>query len=98
MIGNLHLITDVSEYVKYWKAKFKKHPMENYTTAVNADVLNEETNEFIPEDKFHMITGGLQEDLELRIQLHMKRLEQVVDIQEQERKETDYKKTCLFCR
>ena len=98
MIANLHLITDVSEYVKYWKAKFTKHPMEEYTAVVNADVLDTQTKEFTPGDKFHMITGGLQEDVELRMQLHMRRLEQVVDIQEEERKETTFKRTCLFCR
>ena len=88
----------MSEYVKYWKAKFQKHPLDEYTSVVNADVLDTETKEFIPGDVFHMITGGLQEDVELRMQLHMRRLEQVVDIQEEERKETTFKRTCLFCR
>ena len=50
------------------------------------------------DEDFFMLSDALSEDRELRIHLQMQKLEEVLAFQEKERNQSDYKRSCLFCR
>ena len=50
------------------------------------------------EREFSFLSDVLAEDKELRKQLQMDRLEQVLRVQEQERRDENFNRSCLFCR
>ncbi len=45
-----------------------------------------------------LLSNILPEDKELRMHLHLKKLEHVLDVHEKERNNVDFKHTCFFCR
>lgn len=73
-------------YISYWKERFSKIFFET----VIPSVVVESTN-----TKYYLLSTLIKEDLELR---HKLQLEHVLKVQQFERTDTSYMRSCLFCR
>ena len=50
------------------------------------------------EQDYFLLSDNLTEDKELRLHLQLKRLEHVVEVQEKERNNANFRRNCFFCR
>lgn len=84
----------------YWKNKLKTHKATDFCSVVTASVSSKEkgTGVNAKEKDFLLLSDALQEDKDLRMHLQLKRLEDVLNIQEKERNDVNFERGCLFCR
>ena len=97
VIADVNLISDMPAYIQYWKDKLKHTPLTNFCTVMRSHVKSKDKEEGKQENIF-FLSDVLLEDRELRMHLQMKKLEEVLDFQETERNNRNFKRTCLFCR
>jgi len=102
VIADVHMTGDFPAYLKYWKHKFQKHKVAAYCTSMrarmsftNGDAAGDAEGEL---QEFSLLSDIVPEDKELRRKLQGDRLEQVIQQQEAERRETTFHRGCLFCR
>ncbi len=95
VIGDVHLISDLPSYVAYWKNKFSqpKVVVTNHCITMKMRMEGDES-----ETDYFFLSDVQGEDKELRMHLQMKKLEHVLEVQERERRDTSFKKSCFFCR
>jgi len=110
VIGEVDLIADLPAYMTYWRNKFRfsKQPTEEalqtYCTVMK--VQGEERDDELGVTELQPVEGGeyyflsdvLAEDRELRLHLQLEKLQHVLDVQERERNDTAFSRSCLFCR
>lgn len=94
VIGDVHMIADLPSYVAYWKHKFDHSKVDDFVTTMKMKLEGEGEEE----KDFYFLSDILSEDKELRIHLQMRKLEHVLEVQEKERKDTDFERSCFFCR
>ncbi|XP_040570766.1 zinc finger protein 277 [Lepeophtheirus salmonis] len=98
VVGDVNLIADIPAYVGYWKGKFcTPNGLKDHAFQMKAPVTGPDGKTKIQKN-FFFLNDTNPEDRELRVQLQMKRLEQVLEIREKERRNTDFNRGCLFCR
>uniref|UniRef100_A0A8B9LAK1 C2H2-type domain-containing protein n=1 Tax=Astyanax mexicanus TaxID=7994 RepID=A0A8B9LAK1_ASTMX len=93
VIADIKLIADFPKYMLYWKKRFAEQPITDFCSVIKT---NSEGPAELQENYF-LLCDVLPEDRILREQLQQKRLEEVLDQQQKERDDTDFKRTCLFC-
>ncbi|XP_005999634.1 zinc finger protein 277 isoform X1 [Latimeria chalumnae] len=93
VIADVKLIADFSRYVLYWREQFKKRPITDYCSVIRT---NSEGPVEAQEDYF-LLCDVLPEDRVLREQLQQRRLEEILEQQQQERNDTGFHGVCLFC-
>jgi len=96
VIADVNMISNFPAYIRYWKNKFRTKPVSSFCTTMKAKVQVE--GGVGEEQEFTFLSDVLTEDKELRKQLQMERLEFVLKVQEEERKNLDFNRGCLFCR
>lgn len=96
VIGEVNLIADLPSYINYWKNKFQDESFVDFVHTMRSPVTKEDGSK--EEVDFYFLNDSNSEDRELRMQLQMKRLENVLEVQENERKLTNFNRSCLFCR
>lgn len=94
VLGEVNLISDLPEYVDYWRRKFQKAPLSKYCTVMKAKRETDEDQK----KEFYFLSDVLPEDKELRQHLQIKKLQHVLKVQETEREDPDFHRSCLFCR
>ncbi|XP_078272820.1 zinc finger protein 277 isoform X2 [Rhinoraja longicauda] len=93
VISDVKLIGDFRRYILYWKKRFTEQPITNFCSVIR-------TNSQGPEEDqadYYLLCGVLPEDRVLREQLQQKRLEEVLEQQQQERIDTSFYRICMFC-
>jgi len=96
VIADVNLIGNFPAYIRYWKHKFRTNNVSEYCTLMRAKVqLNGNAEE---EQEFNFLSDVHAEDKELRKKLQHERLEFVLSVQEEERKNIGFDRGCLFCR
>jgi len=96
VIGDVKLIANFPAYIRYWRNKFRTNPASNFCTSMTAPVrIGDGVTE---EREFSFLSDILPEDKELRKQLHHDWLEYVIKVHEEERKNENFNRSCLFCR
>lgn len=100
VIGDVHLISDIPAYMSYWRNKFSQRPLTEYCTVMNTETVtsDDEANKEAKPRQFYFLSDMLHEDKELRIHLQLRKLDQVLGVQESERRDPAFSRTCLFCR
>ncbi|XP_038636084.1 zinc finger protein 277 isoform X2 [Scyliorhinus canicula] len=93
VIADVKLIVDFRRYILYWKKRFIEQPITDFCTVVR-------TNSQAPEGEqaeYYLLCDVLPEDRRLREQLQQKRLEEVLEQQQQERNDSSFARVCVFC-
>lgn len=98
VIADVPLIADLDKYIRYWKSKFKEKPLTAYCTTMRADVSEKGSEYKVEEREFSLLSDIVPEDRQLRQQLQIDRLEQVLKIHELENKNKNFCRGCLFCK
>ena len=96
VIADVNMIGNFPAYIRYWKNKFRTNPPSSFCTTMRAKMQVE--GGVGEEQEFTFLSDVLTEDKELRKQLQMERLEFVLKVQEEERKNSLFNRGCLFCR
>ncbi|XP_041072040.1 zinc finger protein 277 [Carcharodon carcharias] len=93
VIADVKLIVDFRRYVLYWKKRFIEQPVTDFCSVIR-------TNSQASEDEqadYYLLCDVLPEDRVLREQLQQKRLEEVLEQQQQERNDSNFARICMFC-
>ncbi|KAG7454719.1 hypothetical protein MATL_G00262740 [Megalops atlanticus] len=93
VIADVKLIADFPRYVLYWKKRFTEQPITDFCSVIK-------TNSEGPVEKqehYFLLCDALPEDRVLREQLQQRRLEEILEQQQQERDDHSFQRTCLFC-
>lgn len=106
VIGDVNMVSDLPAYLAYWKSKFASEPLTNFCTVMKVDEESKKAGEGVKaadsscrqQQDYFFLSDVLAEDKELRLHLQMTKLQQVLDLQEKERKAADFHRSCLFCR
>ena len=95
IIGRVELVSDLPTYIAYWRNKFAMTnvTITDYCTVIRTKMEGEEV-----EKDYFLLSDNLTEDKELRMHLQLKRLEHVVEVQEKERNNVNFRRNCFFCR
>lgn len=95
VIADMKLIADMRSYLKYWRKRFEEDDITNFCSIIrtNSAAADKEDSE-----DFYLLCDALPEDRELREKLQQKRLEYVLEVQQQERTDTSFSRDCLFCK
>ncbi|XP_078076029.1 zinc finger protein 277 isoform X2 [Mustelus asterias] len=93
VIADVKLIVDFRRYVLYWKKRFIEQSITDFCSVIR-------TNSQAPEEEqtdYYLLCDVLPEDRVLREQLQQKRLEEVLEQQQQERNDSSFARVCMFC-
>ncbi|XP_043944612.1 zinc finger protein 277 isoform X2 [Protopterus annectens] len=93
VIADVKLIADFERYSLYWKKRFTEQPVTDFCSVIR-------TNSKGPieeQEHYFLLCDALPEDRILREQLQQKRLENVLEQQQQERNDTNFRRVCMFC-
>lgn len=94
VIKDVHLVSDLPSYVAYWRNKFvHAKVVTDYCTTIKMRMEEEEA-----EQDYFLLSDILTEDKELRMHLQLLKLEHVLEVQERERNNKDFRRNCFFCR
>lgn len=98
VIGDEEQVAIFHEYLIYWRKIFDgdERKMANHCTTMLLDQMPDGTP--AKGEKYYLLCDILPQDNELRQNLQKKRLEHALEQHQFERTDTNFKRTCLFCR
>ncbi|XP_053109841.1 zinc finger protein 277 isoform X3 [Hemicordylus capensis] len=93
VIADVKLVADFRRYALYWKKRFTEQPITDFCCVIrtNSEASLEE------QDNYFLLCDALPEDRILREKLQQQRLREILEQQQQERDDTDFNGTCMFC-
>lgn len=94
VIGEVSQIHDIPEYLSYWKQRFREEPLTEVASVIRT---NTKPDDRAPQEDFFFLCDALAEDKALRERLKRRRLEFLLDKQQQERQDSSFAQGCLFC-
>jgi len=92
VIAEIDKLAFLSRYLAYWKDKLKTVPLSD----IACEIHGQQAPTDVPR-KFWLLSSILPEDKELREKLVQKRLSRVIEQQQRERENDNFRKQCLFC-
>lgn len=96
VIADVDKIADFNRYIRYWKEKFSTmDEITQYCVVINSNTGSADKD---PSEKYYLLTDFLPEDQTLRKQLNTEKLCKILDEQQSERADTEFSKSCLFCK
>ncbi|XP_048404892.1 zinc finger protein 277 isoform X1 [Stegostoma tigrinum] len=93
VIADVKLIVDFKRYILYWKKRFIEQPITDFCTVIRTNAQGPEENQV----EYYLLCDVLPEDRVLREQLQQKKLEEVLEQQQQERNDSNFARICMFC-
>ncbi|XP_058511004.1 zinc finger protein 277 isoform X3 [Ochotona princeps] len=93
VIADVKLVADFHSYVLYWRKRFAEQPVTDFCTVIriNSTAPPEE------QDHYFLLCDALPEDRILREELQKQKLKEILEQQQQERNDTSFHGTCMFC-
>ncbi|VDP52159.1 unnamed protein product, partial [Soboliphyme baturini] len=82
-------------YIEYWRHRFGETAIDKIFPRV---VPAEDDPGKGVVDSYYLMSPKLQEDLQIRERLALRRLEEVLSCQQRERLDRSFDRVCLFCR
>ncbi|XP_074619362.1 zinc finger protein 277-like isoform X1 [Acropora palmata] len=95
VIGDVAQVCDIRRYLSYWKVRLKEKPIKEFCPVIN---INSKPGDVGPKIQYFLLCDSLPEERALREELQRKRLENILECQQQERSDTCFSRTCLFCK
>ncbi|XP_034443398.1 zinc finger protein 277 isoform X2 [Hippoglossus hippoglossus] len=93
VIADVKLIADLSKYLLYWKGRFLEQPITDFCSVIKTN----STGPVEKQENYFLLCDILPEDRLLREKLQQKRLEEVLEQQQQERDDGSFQRLCMFC-
>ncbi|XP_062856135.1 zinc finger protein 277 [Trichomycterus rosablanca] len=93
VIADIKLIADFPKYMLYWRKRFTEQPITDFCSVIKTN--SEGPSEL--QEYYFLLCDVLPEDRILREELQQKRLEEVLEQQQQERDDTRFQRSCMFC-
>uniref|UniRef100_F6Q3Y2 C2H2-type domain-containing protein n=1 Tax=Ciona intestinalis TaxID=7719 RepID=F6Q3Y2_CIOIN len=94
VIADVKLIADLRKYAIYWKKKFKEANLEAFCSKIRT---NTGAKDVAKSEEYFLLCDALPEDKEVREELQLIKLKQLLLRQEFERKDDGFKRMCPFC-
>ncbi|XP_046355898.2 zinc finger protein 277-like [Haliotis rufescens] len=94
VVADVNLIAEFKRYILYWKKRFKEEPLKDFCTTI---ITNTGATDKAPREEFLMLSDVLPEDKQLREFLQKNKLEEILKVQQREREDTHFSRSCLFC-
>ncbi|XP_049876377.1 zinc finger protein 277 [Pectinophora gossypiella] len=96
VIADVNQISDLNEYLRYWRLRFRDNSLPFYCTTMLLDNKPDGTKS--KNEEYYLLSDVLPEDKELRTNLQQTKLEKLLERHQFEREDKTYTKECLFCR
>uniref|UniRef100_A0A8D3CVW9 Zinc finger protein 277 n=1 Tax=Scophthalmus maximus TaxID=52904 RepID=A0A8D3CVW9_SCOMX len=93
VIADVKLIADLPKYLLYWKGRFLEQPVTDFCSVIKTN----STGPVEKQENYFLLCDILPEDRILRENLQQKRLEEVLEQQQQERDDGSFQRLCMFC-
>ncbi|KAM6937919.1 zinc finger protein 277 [Xenentodon cancila] len=93
VIADVRLIADLPKYILYWKGRFLEQPVTEFCSVIKTN----STGPAEKQEEYFLLCDVLPEDRMLRENLQQKRLEEVLEQQQQEREDCSFQRLCMFC-
>ncbi|XP_059190892.1 zinc finger protein 277 [Centropristis striata] len=93
VIAEVKLIADLPKYMLYWKGRFLEQPVTDFCSVIKTN----STGPVEKQEDYFLLCDVLLEDRVLREKLQQKRLEEVLEQQQQERDDSSFNRLCMFC-
>ncbi|XP_039663344.1 zinc finger protein 277 [Perca fluviatilis] len=93
VIADVKLIADLPKYMLYWKGRFLEQPLTDFCSVIKTN----STGPVEKQEDYFLLCDVLPEDRDLREKLQQKRLEEVLEQQQQERDDSSFHRLCMFC-
>ncbi|XP_078488107.1 zinc finger protein 277 [Ciona intestinalis] len=94
VIADVKLIADLRKYAIYWKKKFEGENLETFCSKIRT---NTGAKDVAKSEEYFLLCDALPEDKEVREELQLTKLKQLLLRQEFERKDDGFKRMCPFC-
>ncbi|KAL5015294.1 hypothetical protein ScPMuIL_009564 [Solemya velum] len=98
IIADTKLIADLRGYLLYWKERLKEQPATDFCSVINATTQDQDQDKTTSVEEYYLLSDMAPEDKELRQFLQKRKLEKILSVQQTERDDTTFSKSCLFCR
>nr|XP_019538883.2 zinc finger protein 277-like [Aedes albopictus] len=96
VIADIGEVECVASYSRFWRDKFREHPMEKYCSALLLNHLPDGTP--ASNEKYFMLSDIEPLDYELRQRLKREMMELVLARHQFERTDRNFNRGCLYCR
>ncbi|XP_065896577.1 zinc finger protein 277-like isoform X3 [Dysidea avara] len=94
VISNVQQISNLKCYAQYWRLRLSQVTLTDVAVVIKT---NSKPTDPAPSEHYYMLTEDLPEDKKLRQELHMKKLEEILQVQAMERSDVTRLHGCLFC-
>uniref|UniRef100_A0A5S6R1Z8 C2H2-type domain-containing protein n=1 Tax=Trichuris muris TaxID=70415 RepID=A0A5S6R1Z8_TRIMR len=94
VIADIGLIADLKKYIEHWRHRFGETDIIKYFPLFIPTEMDEL---FGKVDSYYLLSPKVPEDRQLREQLAVSRLEEVIACQQRERSDNTFCRRCLFC-
>ncbi|KAK5901571.1 hypothetical protein CesoFtcFv8_006926 [Champsocephalus esox] len=93
VIADVKLIADLPKYLLFWRGRFLEQPITDFCSVIKTN----STGPIEKQEDYFLLCDVLPEDRVLREKLQQKRLEEVLEQQQQEREDRSFQRVCMFC-
>ncbi|XP_031695356.1 zinc finger protein 277 [Anarrhichthys ocellatus] len=93
VIADVKLVADLPKYASYWRGRFLEQPLTDFCSVIKTN----STGPVEKQEHYFLLCDVLPEDRTLREKLQQKRLEEVLEQQQQERDDSSFSRLCMFC-
>ncbi|XP_033982841.1 NACHT, LRR and PYD domains-containing protein 12-like [Trematomus bernacchii] len=93
VIADVKLIADLPKYLVFWRGRFLEQPITDFCSVIKTN----STGPIEKQEDYFLLCDVLPEDRVLREKLQQKRLEEVLEQQQQEREDRSFQRVCMFC-
>ncbi|KHJ40616.1 zinc finger, C2H2 type [Trichuris suis] len=94
VIADIDLIVDLKKYIEHWRHRFGETDVAKFFPLL---IPTESDELFGKVESFYLLSAAVPEDRQLREQLAVSRLEEVIACQQRERSDYTFCRKCLFC-
>uniref|UniRef100_A0A8C2X3M9 Zinc finger protein 277 n=1 Tax=Cyclopterus lumpus TaxID=8103 RepID=A0A8C2X3M9_CYCLU len=93
VIADVKLVADLPKYMLYWRRRFLELPLTDFCSVIKTNA----SGPIEKQENYFLLCDVLPEDRVLREKLQQKRLEEVLEQQQQERDDGSFRRLCMFC-
>ncbi|KAF7399783.1 hypothetical protein HZH68_008375 [Vespula germanica] len=96
VIADVWKIASLKSYIRYWRNRFKEHPITDFCTTILMDCTPD--GKPSKDESYFLLSDCISEDKALRDEVYKVKLEWVLAKQSEERNDTNFTRGCMFCK
>ncbi|CAI8058403.1 Zinc finger protein 277 [Geodia barretti] len=94
VVHQVEYIASLRSYCQYWRERLTRSNISTYCPVIRTNTHPTDPG---PSKDYYLMSDALPEDRQLRQSLQLARLEAVLEQQQSERQDSEFKRSCLFC-